>query len=175
MIKIKVKTPTVKIPKLLTRQIMLGAGTLIVNNYKQRLNRGMGVSESGNIVKLQKLSEITKKNKGSNIPLIDTARMASAFRVDPALTTEKRAVFNFPQSESWKAGIHQKGVTIKPKKKGGRLCVPFGDKFLFLKSVTIPARRHVGFSKKDISDALKYINYKTSKQLEEGTKIGKAR
>ena len=154
MFSISVKTPSIKMPTLLTRQIMLGAGVFVVNNYKERLNRGMGIDESGNLVKLKPLSPATIKAKGSNIPLIDTKNMVGAFRVDTGLATEKKVIFNFPPSESWKAGIHQKGV------KTGK--------------VNIPARPHVGISGKDLKDATKWIELKTGKKLKEGIKIGKA-
>lgn len=176
MLELKIKTPTIKIPtKLLTKQIMTKAGITVANNYKQRIIHGKGVSPAGNVIKLQKLSDITKTNKGSNIPLVDTGRMKDAFRVDPVSTTTRKAVMNFPTSEAWKAGIHQKGITIKPRKKGGRLAVPFGDKTLFLKKVTIPARPHVGFSRKDIKDAMKMIKHYTIDRIKNGIKIEKPR
>jgi len=156
MFSISVKTPSIKIASLLTREIMLGAGVLVANNYKERLNKGMGVDEGGNIVKLKELSAATIENKGSSIPLIDTTDMVGSFRADPATVTENKVVLNFPASESWKAAIHQKGIT------------------LLLKSVTIPARPHVGFSDKDLKDATKSIETNTGQKLKEGIKIGKA-
>ena len=46
---------------------------------------------------------------------------------------------------------------------------------LFLKKVVIPARRHVGFSKKDIHDAVKFIEHQTAKRQKEGIEVGKVK
>lgn len=172
MFEIRLKTPKIKFPpSLVTQEIMIAAGLQVVNNYRERLNRGEG-AENMAIIKLKPLSVITQWKKGSDIPLIDTTRMVSAFRVDTSQTTDTKAVMNFPPSEAWKAAIHQKGITIKPKKEGGVLAIPMGKEvfgggqYIFLREVTIPPRPHVGFSQKDIDDAAKMIDVKVYAKLE---------
>jgi len=168
----KLKSPKIDFPvQLVTKDIMIAAGLTIVNNYRLRLNEGKGVKD-GTVIKLKPLSEITKKNKGSDIPLVDTGRMMSSFRVDTSQVTDKKAVMNFPPNEAFKAAVHQKGITIYPK-NAKVLRVPYGGEFLFLKKVTIPSRPHVGFSEKDVADALKMINTKVLTGINEGIRIEK--
>jgi hypothetical protein len=169
MFSLTVTVPNIKVnPQLLTKEIMRGCGVIVVNNYRQRINKGEGV-KGGNIIALKPLSEITKRRKGSDIPLIDTAAMANSFRVDDGQSTENKVIMNFPPEQAWKAGIHQKGIKIKPKKEGGILAIPMGgEEYIFCKSVTIPVRPHVGFSDKDIEDATGYLRLATLKEAEKG-------
>ena len=166
MFALKIKAPKIKVPRrIVTKKMMLAAGTVVVNNYRERIHRGKGV-ENRQIISLKPLSEVTIATKGSSIPLMDKGTMAAAFRIDRSLTTtDNKAVFNFPKSEAMKAGVHQKGATIRPKKKA--LKVPYGGGFLFLKKVEIPARPHVGFSDKDLKDAHKIIELQSLKVLKE--------
>ena len=169
----KLKSPKIDFPaQLVTKDIMIAAGVTVVNNYKLRLNEGKGVKD-GTVIKLKPLSEITKRNRGEDaIPLVDKGLMKDSFRVDTSQSTDKKATMNFPPNEAFKAGVHQKGVTIKPK-NAKMLRVPFGGEFLFLKKVTIPSRPHVGFSEKDVADALKMINTKVLTGVNEGIRIEK--
>ncbi|WP_334128277.1 phage virion morphogenesis protein [Sneathiella sp.] len=46
------------------------------------------------------------------------------------------------------AGVHQYGAVIKPK-SAARLAFKIGDRMIFAKQVTIPARPYLGFSQDD--------------------------
>lgn len=50
------------------------------------------------------------------------------------------------------AAIHQFGGKITPKTSGGRLAFMLGGRRLFARSVTIPARPFLGFSRDDIEE-----------------------
>ena len=155
-------------PKLIDKQIMTGAGLMVVNNYRERMLRGEGV-KNNQIVQLKPLSEITIAATGRDIPLSNKGHMRESFRVDPGKTTENKVTMNFPKEQAWKAAIHQKGYKdIKPK--GDILAIPLTymgvEGYIYCKKVTIPPRPHVGWTQKDIDDAYRVIEMAAVKKLE---------
>jgi len=133
------------------RTLMRQVGEAVEEEYKYRLDRGKGVDNAGNEIPLEPLSSLTVDRKGSSLPLVDTAGMQSSFRVDGSRLTSSRVVLAFTPEQALKAAVHQFGAVIVPK-QAKALRIPTGkgtEDAIFRKRAEIPARPHVGISRRD--------------------------
>ena len=145
----------------LTRSIMREVGDVAAEGNKNRLDRGLGVDESGQETRLVPLSALTVGRKGSSIPLVDTGGMKDSFQVDSGKLTDTRVVIAFSPEQALKAAVHQRGAVIQVR-NAKALRIPVGPKrgagksgaAIFRKRAVIPARPHVGPSTQDREDII---------------------
>jgi len=110
--------------------------SIFVAGYRSRMRRGLGVDAGGKLVRHAPLKKnVRPDGRTSSTPLLDTGKMTRAFRVNQARTTDRRLVMDFPAGESRKAATHQ-----------------FGDR-----RRNIPARPHVGASRRDLQQAVRFL------------------
>ncbi|MFQ5673415.1 MAG: hypothetical protein ACE5G9_09990 [Nitrospinales bacterium] len=111
--------------------------SIFVTGYRRRMRRGLGVDAGGNPARHKPLQKNARPGTGRNpsIPLLDTGEMVRSFRVNRARTTDRLLVMDFPAKERRKAVTHQ-----------------FGDS-----RRNIPARPHVGASRQDMKNAVRFL------------------
>lgn len=135
------------------RQILETGAQRVVANYQRRMIEGKGVAEAGNLKTHQPLSSNYKIRPSGRPakppPLIDTNIMMSSFGIDHSQSTDNKVVMNVA------ATIHS-GSGIDSRRLAG--FHQFGTK-------RMPARPHIGFSKKDKADVSKVFHLMMNKQL----------
>ncbi len=132
------------------RTLMLQVGEAAVEGYKYRLDKGRGIDDAGNEIALAPLSALTVGRKGSSLPLVDTGGMQDSFRVSQVSNT--RAVLAFTPEQALKAAVHQRGAVIVPR-QAKALRIPVSKTAaIYRKKAEIPARPHMGLSKRDRED-----------------------
>lgn len=122
---------------------------VFVPGYRDRMRRGMGVDANGNPIRHKPLKRNARRGKSNrSTPLFDTGKMVRSFRVNRGRTTDRALIMDFPDKERRKAAMHQLG------------------------NRKVPARPHIGATRRDLKEAVRFLENYWRQNIDKFIQIG---